>query len=59
MLRNWVRSACLGMAALFTVNMAGTFTGVTLGYGWICILVGGVLGFPGIMLLTIIEGIIK
>jgi len=59
MLRNWFRSGCLGIAALFTVNIAGAFTGVTLGYGWICLLVASILGFPGIVLLTIVEGMVK
>ncbi len=58
-LRGFWRSALCGLAALLAVNTAGAFTGVTLGYSWLCIGTAGMLGVPGVAMLTVLDGLIK
>ena len=53
------QSGVWGVAALLAVNTAGAFTGVTLGYSWLCIVSAWVLGVPGVAVLTIMDALIK
>ena len=53
------RSGLCGLGALLMVNTAGAFTGVTLGYSWLCVGTAGLLGVPGVALLTVLEGMLK
>lgn len=48
-----------GTAALFAVNAAGTFTGVTLGVNWLTLASGAVFGVPGIAAHLLIQVIIR
>ena len=41
-------SALEGTAALFAVNAAGTFTGVTLSVNWLTLFSGAIFGVPGV-----------
>lgn len=56
--RVW-RSGLWGFGALLAVNTAGAFTGVTLGYSLLCIGAAGLLGVPGVVMLTVLEGMLK
>ena len=58
-LKGFWRSGVCGLAALLAVNTAGAITGVTLGYSWLCIGTAGLLGVPGVAMLTIVEALIK
>ena len=59
----WVKglwqSGLWGLGGLLAVNTAGAFTGVTLGYSWLCIGTAGLLGIPGVAALTIVDALIK
>lgn len=48
-----------GIGALVLINTAGVFTGVTLGYSWLCIVTSVLLGVPGVVTMIVIDGIIK
>lgn len=58
-LHSWYRSCVLGFVALLAVNTAGAFTGVTLGYSWLCVGTAGVLGIPGVTALVLLDMMIK
>ncbi len=45
----------LGFAALFLLNLAGGATGFTLGLNLFNALIIGVLGIPGLVLLTLLK----
>lgn len=59
MLRGWWRSALLGLGGLLAVNISGAFTGVTLGFSWLCIGVSALLGVPGVALIVLLQGVLK
>ena len=48
-IRRLLTTAVQGMCALAAVNVAGMFTGVTLGLGWMTGTVATVLGLPGVV----------
>lgn len=48
-------NALIGFAALFVLNLLGGYIGLHISVGWISALVAGVLGFPGIVLLVLVE----
>ena len=48
-------SALEGTAALFAVNAAGTFTGVTLSVNWLTLSTGAVFGVPGVAAHLILQ----
>ncbi|MBQ1210377.1 MAG: pro-sigmaK processing inhibitor BofA family protein [Clostridia bacterium] len=47
-LRRLLSTALQGLCALAAVNVAGVFTGVTLGLGWLTGGVAMLLGLPGV-----------
>ena len=59
----WLKGCCRsgigGLGALLAVNTAGAFTGLTLGYSWLCVSTATLLGFPGVILLVILDAVIK
>lgn len=55
MLRCWWRSALMGLSGLLAVNISGAFTGVTLGFSWLCIVTATLLGSPGVTLLVVLD----
>lgn len=59
MLRGWWRSALMGLGGLLAVNISGAFTGVTLGFSWLCIGVSALLGVPGVALIVLLQGVLK
>ena len=59
MLRGWWRSALMGLGGLLAVNISGAFTGVTLGFSWLCIGVSALLGVPGVALMVLLQGVLK
>lgn len=52
---DWLRSGIWGLCALLAVNTAGAFTGVTLGYSWLCISAAGFFGVPGVITLVLLN----
>ena len=48
-------NALVGFVALFAVNYLGGFVGLHISVGWLSALIAGVLGFPGIVLLVLVE----
>ncbi len=52
-------SAIEGIAALFAVNAAGTFTGVTLCVNRLTLASGIIFGVPGIVAHLIVQTVIK
>ena len=52
-IRRLLTTAVQGICALAAVNVAGMFTGVTLGLGWLTGGVAAVLGLPGVVGLLI------
>ena len=59
MLRGWWHSALMGLGGLLAVNISGAFTGVTLGFSWLCIGVSALLGVPGVALIVLLHGVLK
>lgn len=53
------RSARFGWGGLLLVHLLGGFTGVALGFSWLCIGMATLLGFPGVILLVILDMMIK
>ena len=53
------RSARAGWGGLLLVHLLGGFTGVTLGFSWLCIGIATFLGFPGVVLLVLLDMMIK
>ncbi len=53
------RSAKAGWGGLLLVHLLGGFTGVTLGFSWLCIGTATLLGFPGVILLVLLDMMIK
>ena len=47
--------ALLGFVMLFLLNFLAVFIGLSLSVGWMCAIVAGSLGIPGIILLLLIE----
>ena len=58
-LRNGLRSARFGWGGLLLVHLLGGFTGVGLGFSWLCIGAATLLGFPGVILLVLLDMMIK
>ena len=52
-------SALEGIAALFAVNAAGTFTGVMLSVNWLTLSSGVIFGIPGIAANIIAQVIMR
>lgn len=48
-------NAVLGLAALFAVNWASSYTGIRLGFNLFNAAVAGVLGVPGVVLLFLVQ----
>ena len=44
-----------GFILLFIVNFFGGFIGITLGYGWLNILIVGIFGLPGVGFLLMLR----
>ena len=59
MVRGWWRSALMGLGGLLVVNISGAFTGVTLGFSWLCIGVSALLGIPGVTTLVLMDMLMK
>ena len=49
----------MGLGGLLAVNISGAFTGVTLGFSWLCIGVSALLGVPGVALMVLLQGVLK
>ena len=45
----------MGLSGLLAVNISGAFTGVTLGFSWLCIVTATLLGSPGVTLLVVLD----
>ncbi len=58
-IRSLLSSAVQGFCALAAVNMAGAFSGVTLGLTTFTAGVCGVLGLPGVITLLILQVILR
>ena len=58
-LRRLLSSAGQGIGGLVLVHLLGGFTGVVLGFSWLCIGVSAVLGLPGVAMLVVLDGILK
>lgn len=56
-LRRLLGSAVQGLCALAAVNVAGTFTGVSLGLGWFSGTLCALLGIPGVLLLLLLKAV--
>lgn len=54
-LRSLLSSAAQGMCALGLVNVLGTFTSVSLGFGWLATGAGLALGIPGVIGVLILN----
>ena len=48
-IRNWLSLTAGGLLAVTAVNLFGTFTGVSLGFGYVPLASGAVLGVPGVI----------
>lgn len=53
--RGLLGSSVQGICALAAVNVAGTFTGVSLGLNWLTGGVCAVLGIPGVITLLLLK----
>ena len=53
--RGLLGSSVQGLCALAAVNVAGTFTGVSLGLNWLTGGVCAVLGLPGVITLLLLK----
>lgn len=56
-MRGVIRSSVWGLLSLLAVNVSATFTGVSLGFGWLsggAAILGGVPGVLGTLLLNAI-----
>lgn len=58
-LKNAWRSARAGWGGLLLVHLLGGFTGVSLGFSWLCLGAATLLGFPGVILLVLLDMMIK
>lgn len=54
-LRRLCGGALQGVCALAAVNLAGVFTGVSLGINWFTLGVCGTLGIPGVITLLLLK----
>ena len=41
------------------VHLLGGFTGVSLGFSWLCVGTATLLGFPGVILLVLLDMMVK
>ena len=59
----WLKSAWhsakAGWGGLLLVHLLGGFTGVSLGFSWLCVGTATVLGLPGVILLVLLDAVIK
>ena len=58
-LRQLAAGAVQGLCALAAVNVAGAFTGVSLGIGWLSLAAAGLLGIPGVTTLLLLQWICR
>ena len=58
-LRKLAGGAIQGVCALAAVNVAGAFTGVSLGLGWLSLAAAGLLGIPGVAGLLFLQWICR
>lgn len=56
-LRQLLVGAIQGLCALAAVNVAGAFTGVSLGIGALSLTTAGLLGIPGVTTLLLLQWI--
>lgn len=56
--RHWRRSGLWGTVALLLVNAVGAFSGITLGYSWLCVAAATLFGLPGVTALLLMNVII-
>lgn len=56
-LRDWARSAVIGLMSLSAVNISAAFTGVSLGFSWLSGGAALIMGVPGVLLLLVVNAL--
>lgn len=56
-LRDWARSAAIGLMSLSAVNISAAFTGVSLGFSWLSGGAALIMGVPGVLLLLVVNAL--
>lgn len=54
-LRHWLTSLIQGVCAIAAVDVAGIFTGVSLGFSWFSVACCAIFGIPGVISLLLMR----